>query len=246
MPVPVPAYPVIHVTVAADGSAHLNLAGEHRDYPAGDVERTREQIIAYAAQVAAGLGRGVRMSTVDPGGNWQLAVFPDGDVQALEPASTRRRRGRGTPTVRIPAAEPSGTPAPAAAHTPAPATPAPPSRRPVARLKFTTGDVAEVADRAIIGREPESAHETAWAGWQKVAVVDDSKTMSRIHAELRWDAGRLWVSDRASGNGSSVRRADGESAPLRPGEAVELHDGDTVGFGPVIGATVTISFRNAP
>ena len=87
MPPRIPTYPVIHVNVAADGSAHVNVAGDHRDYPAGPIDTTREQIIGYAVEGAARLGRGVRMTTVDPAGQWRLAVFPSGEVEPLDPVA---------------------------------------------------------------------------------------------------------------------------------------------------------------
>ena len=64
----IPNYPVVHVTVQPDGSAHVNAAGDHQNYPPGSVDATREQVLAYAIAVATRLGRGVRMTTVDPDG----------------------------------------------------------------------------------------------------------------------------------------------------------------------------------
>lgn len=246
MPARIPTYPVIHVNVAEDGSAHVNVAGDHRDYPAGPIETTREEIISYAVEVAARLGRGVRMTTVDPDGQWKLAVFPSGEVEPLEPPPTRGR-GRATPTVKIDVDELAGVtvlrPPP-----PIPPMPAAPvrtaARAPVAVLRFTTGDVAHITDRAILGREPESARAAA-EGWQQVEVIDTSKTMSRAHAELTWSDNRLLIRDRGSGNGTAVRRPSGD-VELRPDEQFELHSGDTLIFGPIVSATVTIEMRPTP
>ena len=83
----IPSYPVVHVTVHRDGSAHVNVAGDHRNYPAGDLQETRAQVTAYAIAVAARLGRGVRMTTSDPDGEWKLGVYPDGEVVDLEEGS---------------------------------------------------------------------------------------------------------------------------------------------------------------
>lgn len=54
----IPNYPVVHVTVHPDGSAHVNAAGDHQNYPAGDVDATRERVLVYAIAVATRLGRG--------------------------------------------------------------------------------------------------------------------------------------------------------------------------------------------
>ncbi|RGE19084.1 FHA domain-containing protein [Leucobacter sp. wl10] len=238
----IPAYPVIHATVAADGSAHVAVAGDHRDYPAGSLEATREHIISYAVEVATRLGRGVRMTTVDPGGRWQLAVFPDGDVQPLEQAASRRR-GRGAPTEPIPTMTPVA-PAPVVQPQPHPVAPHPVPRA-VATLRFTTGDVAVVADRAIIGRQPEAAPEEAAAGWQQIEVIDTGKTMSRVHAEVAWNGGRFWLIDRGSGNGTILYPESG-ARELRAGEPVEVVDGDTIAFGPVVRATVSLRWEATP
>lgn len=247
MPPRIPTYPVIHVNVAADGSAHLNVAGDHRDYPAGPIETTREQIIGYAVEVAARLGRGVRMTTVDPTGQWKLAVFPTGEVEPLEPAPARGR-GRSAPTVKIDVDELAGVTV-LRAPPPIPPMPAAPARTatraPVAVLRFTTGDVAHVTDRAILGREPESARDAAAEGWQQVEVIDTSKTMSRAHAELTWSDDRLLIRDRGSGNGTTIRRPSGD-VELRPDEPFELRSGDTLIFGPIVSATLTIEMRPAP
>ncbi|MBX3196390.1 MAG: FHA domain-containing protein [Microbacteriaceae bacterium] len=246
MPPRIPTYPVIHVNLAADGSAHVNVAGDHRDYPPGDPDTTRDQIIQYAVEVATRLGRGVRMTTVDPDGQWKLAVFPSGEVEPLEPAPTRGR-GRSIPTVRVPVEEAAIT-LPRPVVTP-PAPPARPrraaARQPVAVLRFSTGDVARITDRAILGREPETAAGGAVDGWQQVEVIDTTKTMSRAHAELLWNQDRLLLRDLGSGNGTTVRRPAGD-VDLDPAEAVEVRSGDTLLFGPEVSATLTIELQSSP
>ena len=87
----IPHSPVVHVTVHPDGSAHVNAAGDHQNYPAGDVDATRERVLVYAIAVATRLGRGVRMTTVDPDGEWKLGVYPDGEVVDLAPAPAKGR-----------------------------------------------------------------------------------------------------------------------------------------------------------
>lgn len=98
----IPSYPVVHVTMQADGSAHVNVAGKHVDYPAAEIDVTRAQVISYAIDVAARLGRGVRMTTVDPEGEWKLGVYPDGEVIDLDttPAKSRGAAKKPAPAPR--------------------------------------------------------------------------------------------------------------------------------------------------
>ncbi|MFV0434294.1 MAG: FHA domain-containing protein [Leucobacter sp.] len=239
----IPAYPVVTATLAVDGSAHVTAAGDHRDYPAGSIADTREAIIAYAAAIAARLGRGVRMLTVDPDGRWELVVFADGTVESLEQTPARKRRRR------APATEPIAT----LACMPAPAQPSltpsapmrPPSSSLTATIRFTTGDVAIVAERAIIGREPEADSAPDDTALQRIAVADPSKTMSRLHAELAWNGGKLWIIDRDSGNGTTLYPLSG-TVELRPGDPVEVANGDTIQFGPIVRATVTFNQISTP
>jgi len=236
----IPAYPVVRAHLTADGSAHVTAAGDHRDYPGGSVDATREAIIAYAAAISARLGRGVRMLTVDPDGRWELIVFPDGTVEPVEQAPARKRRRP------APITEPIATIVSAPELSPAP--PAPltsPVSSLTATLRFTTGDVAIISDHAVIGREPEAACAPDETALQRIEVNDPSKTMSRLHAELAWNGGRLWIIDRNSGNGTTLYPLSG-TVELRPGDPVEVADGDTIQFGPVVRATVTINHFSTP
>ncbi|CAN5343512.1 hypothetical protein BH09ACT5_BH09ACT5_24320 [soil metagenome] len=90
----IPSYPVVHATVRSDGSAHVNVAGRHIDYPAADLDTTRDAVIAYTSGIASRLGRAVRMSTADADGLWTLGVYPDGEVVDLAPPAKEPRRQR--------------------------------------------------------------------------------------------------------------------------------------------------------
>lgn len=239
----IPKYPVIQATIAADGSAHVTVAGDHRDYSPGPIGETRARIVDYATEVAARLGRGVRMTTLDPEGQWQLAVFPDGDVQALESATPSRRRRSPAPAAPIATIAPVVAPVP---PWPAPVTPmTPPPLTLAATLRFTTGDVAVVTNRAIIGRVPEAASGAVEDGRQRIEVMDASKTMSRMHAEVVWNGGSLWLIDCGSGNGTVLYPISGRR-DLQPLEPVEVADGDTIQFGPIVRAVVTIERYPTP
>lgn len=251
----IPNYPVVHVTVGADGSAHVNAAGDHTDYPAGPLDATREQVLAYAIAVATRLGRGVRMTTLDPDGEWKLGVYPDGEVVDLAPtpakgrpapktgiaqrrrgllASTKPERATGSTIVVIDEIAESATvpPRDASAQLPSGGTR-------VAMLKFSTGDTAIIGPPAIVGRNPSSAVPDP-GGSQLVVVSDPSRTVSRAHADIRWIGGTLTVSDRGAGNGTAVTRPSQRRFELTTGEPYELLDGDLLHLGTDVTCTVAI------
>jgi hypothetical protein len=230
----IPNYPVVHVTVQPDGSAHVNAAGDHQNYPAGDVDETRERVLAYAIAVATRLGRGVRMTTVDPDGEWKLGVYPDGEVVDLAPAPPKGRTTAQVSTVVLERTTERTVIAPRVPRQPRqPGTP-------VATLRFSTGETAIIGPPAIIGRNP-SAHAADAAGAQLIVVSDRSRTVSRMHADVAWVGGKLTVSDRGAGNGTSITRPAKGQFDLTPGKPYELLDGDLLHIGPDVNCTVTIS-----
>lgn len=249
----IPNYPVVHVSVRTDGSAHVNAAGDHQVYPAGDLDVTREQVLAYAVTVAARLGRGVRMTTIDPDGEWKLAVYPDGEVVDLAPAPAKGRAATATPRPRGTAAvvpEPPAVPKDSATvglerttERPVPAPRVPPQEPPpgisVATLKFSTGETAIIGPPAIIGRNP-SSHAADVAGKQLIVVSDRSRTVSRTHADIGWVGSKLTVSDRGAGNGTWITRPVKGRFDLTPGELYELLDGDVLNVGTDVTCVVTI------
>lgn len=86
-----PSYPVVHVTVHPTAAPTSTLPGTTGTTRPGDLQDTRGQVTAYAIAVAARLGRGVRMTTTDPDGEWKLGVYPDGEVVDLAPAPVKGR-----------------------------------------------------------------------------------------------------------------------------------------------------------
>lgn len=99
----IPGYPVVYVTVQPDGSAHVNVAGRHVDFPAGDPEATRVAVLAYAVDVAKGLGRGVRVHSSEPEATYDLGVHPGGEVEVLEVPAPRKPDPLARPQVVTPA-----------------------------------------------------------------------------------------------------------------------------------------------
>jgi hypothetical protein len=242
----IPNYPVVHVTVQPDGSAHVNAAGDQQNYAAGDLDATRERVLAYAVAVATRLCRGVRMTTVDPDGEWKLGVYPDGEVVDLAPAPPKGRAASKANELRPRAAAPVGDP-PALPPSLSKGSPLvvlkrasePAPRAPVATLKFSTGDTAIIGPPAIIGRNPGAVISDP-GGAQLVIIADHSRTVSRAHADVAWIDGKLTVTDRGAGNGTSITRQTATRIDLLPRESIELLDGDLVHVGTDVTCTVVI------
>lgn len=257
----IPSYPVVHVTVQPDGSAHINVAGKHVDYSARDLEVTRAEVIAYTVTVAARLGRGVRMTTTDPDGEWKLGVYPDGQVVDLEPAPAKGRAGTKAATPRprpttlvVPPTSPLPSDLPTTVierlpdrTTPRITAPPPPRSRktpagtPMATLKFSTGDTAIVGAAAIIGRNPAAVVADP-GGAQLVLIADPSRTVSRAHADVSWIGGKLIVSDRGAGNGTALTRDGDVRVELAPGQPYELHHGDVLHVGTDVTCEISIGY----
>lgn len=261
----VPSYPVVDVDLRADGSAHVNIAGDHTDLPPGDLPATRAAVIAIAQQVAAALGRPVRMRAADPQGIWHNAVHPDGTVTEAGPqpagrvraASTTRRAPR---TGAIPRArrgvdedsEPTADPqpryrrtAPLSSPDPAEAAPAEPSEEPtrlsrprmaVLHVQFSTGQGADIHQPLLVGRGP-----AAEPGTTALALSDASRTVSKTHLRLDPSPSGATVTDLGSANGVLITRA-GIERDLAPGVPFELRDGDALELGDV---TATVRHANA-
>ena len=204
---PIPNYPVIMVDVRADGSAHVNVAGRHVDYPAGNETETRTAVIAYAADLARSMNRPVRMTTSGPDSIWKLAVHPNGTVTDLTAENAKPKRRRRTPLEQ----RPSG------------------AAVPIATLTFSTGVVARIRAATLLGRQP-----TAQGGEntdELLAVDDGSRTISKTHARLEWRDGELWITDRQSANGTIVNRPGQNPVNLTAGHPYQLIAGDVLRLG---------------
>lgn len=256
---PIPSYPVIYVDVRADGSAHVNVAGRHIDYPAGPLADTRAAVTRYAVEMALTLGRPVRINTTDPAGTFRMAAHPDGtltDLAAAERKPKRRRRPQpdqaqqpalstGATAVVLPLVEPA-PPAPVVAAIPADvphdeleATRLAP-RRAAARaavLTFSSGEAVSVSGSALIGRRPTPLEDEAID--ELVKIDDASRTVSKTHFRVEWHANRFWIADRDAANGVILQRKGANDATLTPWQPHELHYGDVLLIGDVT-VTVTI------
>ena len=246
---PIPNYPVIMVDVRADGSAHVNVAGRHVDYPAGDIAETRTAVISYAADLARSMNRPVRMTTSGPDSIWKLAVHPNGTVTdlAAENAKPKRRRRTALAQPSAAATDPSST----IDRTPAPSlsTPAPVVERsdvgeaapleqgpsgaadPIATLTSSTGLVARIRAATLLGRRPTARG--AEKADELLTVGDGTRTISKTHARVEWRDGELWITDHHSANGTIVDRPGQNPVNLTADQPYQLIAGDVLRLGDV-------------
>ena len=204
---PIPNYPVIMVDVRADGSAHLNVAGRHVDYPAGDIAETRTAVISYAADLARSMNRPVRMTTSGPDSIWKLAVHPNGTVTDLAAENAKPNRRPRTPLEQRPLG----------------------AAVPIATLTFSTGVVARIRAATLLGRQPTA--QGAEKADELLAVDDGTRTISKTHARLEWRDGELWITDRQSANGTIVDRPGQNPVNLTAGHHYQLIAGDVLRLG---------------
>jgi pSer/pThr/pTyr-binding forkhead associated (FHA) protein len=256
---PIPNYPVIYVDVRADGSAHVNVAGRHIDYPAGPLADTRAAVTRYAVDMALTLGRAVRINTTEPAGTFRMAAHPDGtltDLAAVEGKPKRRRRAQPHQGQAQEAALPTGatavihppvetvTPpsAEATASADAPdvelkeAKPAPPR---AAVLTFSSGEAATVAGSALIGRHPTPLQDEVID--ELITIDDTTRTVSKTHFRVEWHADLFWIADRDAANGIILQRHGAASITLTAWQPHELQHGDVLFIGDV---TVTVTIAN--
>ena len=115
----------------------------------------------------------------------------------------------------------------------APPAPLPPSAAPtvvVPVLRFPSGKVVPLMrSTVVVGRDPVAGAEDTNA--HLVAIVDDSRTVSKSHFACGIDAGGLWIEDRHSTNGTVVTDRAGRVMELTPGRRTPIPADVQVAFG---------------
>ncbi|MCM3659609.1 FHA domain-containing protein [Georgenia satyanarayanai] len=139
-------------------------------------------------------------------------------VAAVAPAADTAVAGREPADATLAGREPAGTPLDG--HEPAGA--------PHPAVRLSDGRVL-APGRTLVGRSPQPRAEEEPAAL--LPVADDR--VSKTHLTVTVEPGRVVVLDRGSTNGTVLHLPDGQNRPLRPGEPVELREGDVV----VLGAT---------
>ena len=107
---------------------------------------------------------------------------------------------------------------------------APPRRRRGGwRLVLPDGTSHPVAATTVIGRQPDTA---AYPGATEIFAVDDPDGLvSKSHAVLEVDAGRLAVRDLGSTNGVVALAADGSETEVSTRASIPLDDGYEIELG---------------
>jgi MinD-like ATPase involved in chromosome partitioning or flagellar assembly len=80
---PVPTFPRIEATVGTDATGTVAINGVTQPVTGTTDQGVREEILAVVTATANDMGRAVRLTTRDALGEQELAVHPDGHVEAL-------------------------------------------------------------------------------------------------------------------------------------------------------------------
>lgn len=239
---------MITVTINEDGTAALDINGNHVSFHEADAAAARSKAVASLIDYARGFQR-LDVAALDVDGTYQLVFGPDGTVQSAGPFGSTTSSGAaavlGNPPLPVLATQSSTgirdmqmptftvqSPDMAAADTTAPpvtslvvAEPAAAPTRTV-RLHFPDGLTLAVAGPTILGRKPEPRE----AGQQALTVDDAGRTVSRSHALLGFDGEQLTLTDLGSANGTAILRG-GVEQRLEPGAPAETYEGDTIRLG---------------
>jgi hypothetical protein len=115
---------------------------------------------------------------------------------------------------------------------------APTAQATVPRLAMSTGALVPVDGVVLIGRAPQATRAPDGAQPRLITVPSPEQDISRTHAEVRLELGRVLVTDLYSTNGITI--ASGGLPPRRitAGEPVAVGDGDVVDLGD--GVTFTV------
>lgn len=150
----VPVFPRIEATIAADHTGAVAINGVSQAVFGTDDQAVRAEIIALVTATATEFNRPVRLTTQDALGEQELAVYPDGHVEALtgltEPPEFTSAASIPQPSV-LPATATQPSPNVVPSPTPTP-TPSPSSARP------TLDDFLQSRPAAEVG--------PATTGWQ--------------------------------------------------------------------------------
>jgi hypothetical protein len=96
-------------------------------------------------------------------------------------------------------------------------------------LQFSTGESVTVFGSGLLGRNP-TPQPTEYFD-QLVSISDPGKSVSKTHLEFGQEAGSFWVSDRFSGNGSTVREPESSPRRLVAGKRYRIVRGTRVDIG---------------
>ncbi|MHA7132116.1 RDD family protein [Oerskovia turbata] len=99
---------------------------------------------------------------------------------------------------------------------------------PWAVLELESGQRVPLSGPALVGRNPQA---TGAEARTLVRVEDPTRSVSKTHAELGFDAGSLWVQDRGSTNGTVLLPPGAAPVALDPGVRVPVPVGSVITVG---------------
>ncbi|WP_374945457.1 FHA domain-containing protein [Agreia sp.] len=97
------------------------------------------------------------------------------------------------------------------------------------RLVFSTGESVVIRGPGLIGRNPVPALNEPQL--EIVRIVDPQLSVSKTHLEFGIEDGLFWISDRNSGNGTSIFASNDEPVDALPGERYGVARGTRIRIG---------------
>ncbi|GAA1841627.1 hypothetical protein GCM10009750_29910 [Agromyces salentinus] len=93
-------------------------------------------------------------------------------------------------------------------------------------LRFASGEIRVVFGTGLIGRRPMPQPGESFD--HLVHVADPSRSVSKTHLEFGVHDDSLWIADRFSGNGTTLRRIDEVALRCEPGRRYLVPRGTVV------------------
>lgn len=109
--------------------------------------------------------------------------------------------------------------------------PRPGLRPPLGLLVLDGGAIFQLDTDYVLGREPTLDAAVAAGEARPLRVVDDSGTVSRVHAKIQLDGWQVLVADLGSANGTFIRPPDEPDQWLTPRVPVPLLPGSQIVMG---------------
>ncbi|MGO2091239.1 MAG: RDD family protein [Microbacterium gubbeenense] len=199
----------VRVETAPEREARISLAT-----PSGESERGEYRPVARVSSGVLGMAR----ATTDP----------RRDGPAPEQASV---------VLGVPGGLRGAPPAQPAPQPPAPSAPAPAAAQPQApapvpavayELEIDSGQRVRVGGLIVLGRAPRA--EDVPQGVSRVAIPDDTRSISKTHLSARPLADGVEIIDLDSTNGCEIERA-GQTRAIPPRTPIRAIPGDVVRFG---------------
>ncbi len=162
-------------------------------------------------------------------------------VVAVSPAAVTAAPVLGSTMIDVPTfggPKPAAPSAPQSTRSPAPPTDelddrtrvAPPRRpRGAWRLVLPDGTAHSISGTTVIGRQPDTS--VAPGATETLAIDDPDGLVSKSHAVVELDGGRLAVRDLGSTNGVVALSADGSETDVTSGASTPLDDGHEIELG---------------